>query len=201
MQMGFDHYLDLLHEQPGLFARLMSINEEFCVSWANAQLMAGASMIIYYDPVSSPTIIPRDLYLRTGYPIACRTIKRIQGATTTHFASGRCIPILEDVMKTGTVMISASISEDLTKIKTFCKDKLSIIGNLNGIEMRRWVPSQVETIVKDAISKGGAGGGFILSDNHGEIPYQVSDEILLEISAAVHRWGNYPLKWIETHGE
>ncbi len=41
------------------------------------------------------------------------------------------------------------------------------------------------------------GGGFILADNHGEIPWQVPDEMLLAIGDAVERWGRYPLDWIE----
>jgi uroporphyrinogen decarboxylase len=36
MQLGFDRYLELMHERPALFERLMRINEEFCVAWANA---------------------------------------------------------------------------------------------------------------------------------------------------------------------
>lgn len=43
----------------------------------------------------------------------------------------------------------------------------------------------------------GNGGGFILSDNHGEIPWQVPDEVLMAISEAVHKWGRYPLTWID----
>jgi uroporphyrinogen decarboxylase len=67
------------------------------------------------------------------------------------------------------------------------------MGNLNGIEMRRWSVEQAENHVKDLIAKAGAGGGFILSDNHGEIPFQVPDEVLMAISDSVHRWGKYPL--------
>ena len=62
MQMGFERYLDLILERPDLFERLMAVNEEFCVAWANAQLAAGATAICYFDPVSSPTIVPRELY-------------------------------------------------------------------------------------------------------------------------------------------
>jgi uroporphyrinogen decarboxylase len=62
--------------------------------------------------------------------------------------------------------------------------------------MRRWTPEQAELAVKRAIAKAGPGGGFILSDNHGEIPFQVSDEILLAIREAVDRWGRYPLHWL-----
>jgi uroporphyrinogen decarboxylase len=69
------------------------------------------------------------------------------------------------------------------------------LGNLNGIEMRRWTEQQAEEEVKKAIARGAPGGGFILADNHGEIPFQVPDEVLLAISEAVHTWGAYPLKW------
>ncbi|MGR8935731.1 MAG: methylcobamide--CoM methyltransferase MtbA, partial [Gammaproteobacteria bacterium] len=45
------------------------------------------------------------------------------------------------------------------------------------------------------IAKAGRGGGFILADNHGEIPWQVPEAILLAIGDAVERWGRYPLDW------
>ncbi len=48
--------------------------------------------------------------------------------------------------------------------------------------------------MKNIIHQAAKGGGFILSDNHGEIPYQVSEDILLEISEAVKKHGIYPIK-------
>jgi uroporphyrinogen decarboxylase len=48
--------------------------------------------------------------------------------------------------------------------------------------------------VKELIATLAPGGGFILSDQHGEIPWQVSDEVLLAISDAIHTWGTYPLR-------
>jgi len=196
MQMGFDRYIDLMYEQPGLFDRLMSVNEEFCVAWANAQLAAGATAIGYFDPVSSTTIIPREMYLKTGFRIARRTIARIVGPTATHMASGHCLPIVEDVARTGTAAIGVSVLEDLAEVKAASRGKLTVLGNLNGIEMRRWTPRQAEAAVKDAIARAGPGGGYILSDNHGEIPWQVPEEVLLAISEAVHKWGRYPLDWV-----
>ncbi|MCK4766305.1 MAG: uroporphyrinogen decarboxylase family protein [Candidatus Aminicenantes bacterium] len=193
MQMGFDKYFDLMYDQPSLFQQLMKINENFCVEWANAQLEAGATAIAYFDPVSSSTISSREMYLETGFEIAKRTIARIEGPTATHMASGRCLPILDDIAQTGTAIIGTSVLEDLTHMKTVCKNKLVVLGNLNGIEMRRWTPQQAETKVKEAIEKAGPGGGFILSDNHGEIPFQVPDEVLSAISTAVRRWGRYPI--------
>lgn len=47
--------------------------------------------------------------------------------------------------------------------------------------------------VRIAIEIAAPGGGFILSNNHGEIPFQVTDEVLMAISEAVLTYGKYPI--------
>jgi uroporphyrinogen decarboxylase len=197
MQLGFDHYLDLIHEEPDLLWRLAETNQELCVEWANAQLEAGATAICYFDPVSSTTIIPPALYRRTGLPIARQTLGRIAGPTVTHMASGRCLPIIDDIKQTGTKGVAVSVDEDLTALKRACGAELTVIGNLNGIEMRRWTPAEAEARAKQAIAAAARGGGYILSDNHGEIPAQVPDEVLRALVDATRRWGRYPLDWLD----
>ncbi|MAG98616.1 MAG: uroporphyrinogen decarboxylase family protein [Alphaproteobacteria bacterium] len=92
--------------------------------------------------------------------------------------------------------VGVSFSEDLCQVKAAARGRLTLVGNLNGVEMRRWTPEKAEEIVKDAISKAARGGGFILSDNHGEIPWQVPESVLEAQSNAIHKWGRYPLDWI-----
>lgn len=191
MQMGFDRYFDLIYEDRERFDQLMKLNEEFCINWANSQLEAGATAICYFDPVSSSTIIPRDIYLETGLMVAQKTLSKIKGPTATHFASGSSLPIIEDVAKTGTSAVGVSTFEDLGKLKEKSKGKISLIGNLNAIEMIRWTPEQTDSIVKDSIEKAAAGGGYILSDNHGEISWPVSHQRLLDIGKAVRKYSNY----------
>ncbi len=195
MQMGFDNYISLMYESPDLFNQLMKVNEEFCVSWANAQLEAGCTAICYYDPVSSTTISTKEMYLKTGFEVAKRTLARINGPTATHMASGRCLPIVDDIARTGTEIIGISGEEKLNELKSLCRGKLTTLGNLNGVEMRRWSQDQAEAEVKKAIKNGAPGGGFILCDNHGEIPWQVPDDVIMAISEAVHKWGQYPIHW------
>lgn len=197
MQLGFDRYIELIHEQPERFERLMRVNETFTVDWANAQLAAGATAICYFDPLSSTTNVPRALYLKTGQQVARRTLARIKGPTATHLASGRGETIIGDIADTGTAVVGVSALEDLGRLKVAAGGRVSLLGNLNGIEMRRWTAEQAEAAVKQAIAAAGRGGGFILSDNHGEIPWQVPDEVLLAIGDAVRRWGRYPLDWID----
>jgi uroporphyrinogen decarboxylase len=197
MQMGFGPYIELMYEQPARFARLMAVNQAFCVEWANAQLVAGATAIAYFDPVSSPSIIPREFYLKTGQRIATETLRRIHGPSAIHLASERGLDIADDIVASGAVGVGVSTLESLADWKSAARGRLTLLGNLNGVEMRRWSAAQVENEVKRAIAKAGHGGGFILADNHGEIPWQVPDEVLLAIRDAVDRWGRYPLDWVE----
>ncbi|MES9855426.1 MAG: uroporphyrinogen decarboxylase family protein [Sedimenticola sp.] len=197
MQMGFESYLNLIYQERERFQLLMALNEQFTVEWANAQLAAGAHAICYFDPVSSPTLIPRELYLETGFKVAKRTLPQINGPTATHLASGRCEAILPDLIETGTGVVGVSTDESLAELKTIAGGKLTLLGNLNGVTMRRWTVQEAEEQVKQAIASAGRGGGFILSDNHGEIPWHVSDEVLMAISDAAHKWGRYPLEWID----
>lgn len=194
MQLGFSRYFDLMHHHEKLFQRLMAVNSDFCVAWANAQLTAGATAICYFDPVSSPTIVSPDMSKKTGFPIAGKMISRIKGPVATHFASGNCIPVIDDLVATGTAAIGCSCKEDIKTVKAKCRGKLSVLGNLNGIEMRTWTPDRARENVRKIIRKAAKGGGFILSDNHGEIPWQVEDQILFAISNAVHEWGRYPIE-------
>jgi uroporphyrinogen decarboxylase len=193
MQLGFEKYLDLMYFHQELFEKLMQINEQFCVEWANAQLDAGATAICYFDPVSSTTNIPPDLYRKTGFEIAKRTLKQINGPTATHFASGRCLPIMDDVIETGTAIAGVSSLEDIGKLKCASSGKISLLGNLNGVEMCRWTKEEATHVVSDLIKNAGKSGGLLISDNHGEIPYLVKEETLFAISDAVEKFGYYPI--------
>lgn len=196
IQMGFDKYLDMIYEDKTSFERLMDTNIEFCINLANAQLEAGATAVVYFDPVSSLTITPRDLYLRTGYVATKKVLEGIKGPVVCHLASGRGLDRLDKIIELGFACATAGIEEDIKLVKEKCKNKITVVGGINALEMRNWSPEETEKNVKQVIAKAASGGGFILSDYHGEIPYQVPDDIIKAYSDAVHKWGRYPLDWI-----
>jgi uroporphyrinogen decarboxylase len=195
MQMGFERYVDLLYERPDAVERLMRVNEEFCVSWANAQLEAGADAIGYDDPLASPQLIPKEVYMKTGFEVARRCISRIKGAVLYHMASARCLPIVDELSRTGAACLGVSAEENLAELKKKCAGKIGVAGNLNGLEMRHWSQEQAEQAVEACIAAAGTGGGFVLTDNHGEIPWQVPFRVVSWISEAARKWGAYPLRW------
>lgn len=194
MQLGFEAYLDLLHSGDPAFDRLMEVNQRFCIDWANAQLAAGANAICYFDPLSSTTMLPLEKLRQTGFPIARETIAEINGPAGIHLASGRVLPSVDDLADTGAGMLGVSALEDLCEVKAACADRLAVLGNLNAIELARCSPERAREMVKETIRKGAPGGGFLLSDNHGEIPYQVSDEVLRAVVEAGRDYGRYPIR-------
>ncbi len=196
MQLGFEQYLRMVYETPDLLTSLLQINEQFCIAWANAQIQAGASVIVYFDPLSSPTILPKDIYLKLGFPIAKHVLQQVKGTMAIHLASGRTMGILEEIIQTGAIAVGVSCQENMREIKALVQKRLAILGNLNGIEMRTWTPQYAQRMVRDALAAAAPGGGYIMSDNHGEIPFQVSDDVLFAISVAAHTWGQYPLEWV-----
>ena len=196
MQMGFEKYLEILYFEPDNFHKLMQKNIEFCVSWANAQIKAGASAICYFDPLASHTIIDRETYIKTGFEVAKKTISLINGPTATHLASGIALPDINDIINTGTAILGFSSNDKIDEIKKASSNKICLLGNLNGIDMVNWDAKQTEFHIKNLIKGAGKNGGLLISDNHGEIPWQVPEEVLLAISEAVIKWGNYPLDWI-----
>lgn len=180
-----------MHERPALFNRLMQVNQEFCIAWANTQILAGATAICYFDALLSPSITA-GAHLETGFKIAQDTLARINSPSVIHMATAATLPVVEEVIAAGASVIGVGILDDLAKLKATCQGRLTILGNLNGIAMRRWTPQQVEKKVKEVIAQAAPGGGFILADN-GEIPWQVGEEVLTALSVAAHKWGRYPV--------
>jgi uroporphyrinogen decarboxylase len=193
VQLGFERCFNLIRERPALFDRLVSVNEDFCVSWANAQLASGATAIGYADPLASSTLIDPEVYRARGLLSDRRTIARIDGPVALNFASGRCASVLESILTTGAVALQVSAEEDIGEVKRAVAGRATLIGNLNGVAMRRWTAEDAEREVRRAIVAAAPGGRFVLADNHGEIPLQVGPDVLHAVADAVRRWGTYPV--------
>lgn len=194
LQLGFVEYLNLMNDQPELLAQLYRKNEHFVIEWGNAQLAAGANAIGYFDPMSSPTILPHEKFLEFGFPLMKKFMSSLNGPSATLLASGYSEPIFNQIAQTGSVIAGVAAKENLADVKKTANKRFTIMGNLNAIEMRTWSEKQAYEHVYNAIQAGAPGGGFILSDTHGEIPIQVPEQTLLAIVAATEEFGRYPIE-------
>lgn len=194
MQLGFQKYLELLYFNREAFNLLMRKNICFCAAWANALYGAGATDIGYSNPLASPAMIEKSTYLSTGYDVDRRTLAMINAPVAMHLGSGVTLPVIEELIATGVKALGFSASDDVAALKRAANGRICLLGNLNAIDMMNWDTVRVGSEIKKLLQAAGPGGGFILSDNHGEIPLQVPEDTLLEITEAVQRDGRYPLE-------
>ncbi len=92
----------------------------------------------------------------------------------------------------------ASAADDLSELKRNLNGTTSLVGNLNNIALASWTPAQAEAQVKRSIAAAGRGGGYLLCDQHGELPWDTPPAVMAAIVESAHRWGRYPLDWLET---
>lgn len=193
IQVGLGPWFDLLQDAPEVALRLVRVNEVFVASLANALLAAGASAVGLGEPLASPLLFPTARYRELGLPSLRRTIAAIRGPVAVSTASAPCAQVAENLVEAGAVAVGVSSSEDLGAVKRRLRGRAAVMGNLDGLRMRRWTASDAERAVRDAVAAAGAGGGFVLSEHHGEVPLQVPLRVLDDVAAAVCRVGLYPL--------
>ena len=193
MLVGFEGYLDLMHDDPEGFERLIEVTSRFCVRWANAQFAAGVTACGYFDPLSAVDLIEEKLWKRTGFRIAKQTLAAFAGPGALHLASGRGLGRVDRYADTGAAALGVSCLDDLAELARQCAGRLSLMGNLDGIRLARWTREEVDEHVRRAITAAAPGGGFVLADHHGEIPFQVPEETLHAVMESAQRWGRYPI--------
>lgn len=193
MLLGFARYLELMHEDREAFDRLMAVTTRFCVDWARAQLAAGATALGLFDPLSAVDITDGPRFEELVLPATRAAIGQIPGPVVLHLASGRGLARMDAYAATGAAGLGVSAQEDLAALKRQAAGRVALLGNLNGVTMARWTHEEAAEQVRDSVLAGAPGGGFVLADNHGEIPYQVEDDVLDAIVAAAKRWGTYPI--------
>lgn len=195
LQLGIGPWFEMIHEAPALARRLVQVNEAFCAAWASALLEAGASAVGLGEPLASPTMVPRRIYLDLGLPALRRTLAAIRGPVSVSTASASAAAVALDLVDAGAVGVGVSAQDDLAEVKRTLKGRAAVMGNLDGLRMRGWSAADAEREVRVAIAAAGPGGGFVLSEHHGEVPFQVPEEVLQAVAEAVRRWGSYPLTW------
>jgi uroporphyrinogen decarboxylase len=192
MLMGTEPWMELLFVEEQsvrdeVLPHLLDIMIEFVVAWANAQLAAGADAIVLADGMSSAAVLDRQLFLELALPVVKATVPRIRGAVI-HEGVGDLQPMLDLLLGTGVVGVILTSNDDLTTAKAEVGEQLTLIGNLNNIEMRRWSADDMRRRAEAALSQAAPGSGFILSAQGPEIPLGVPDDVIHAMVQAAHSW-------------
>ena len=192
MLLGLEKWLDLLlFGDKGTRDKLLDITQNFSVDWANAQLEAGADAIGFFDPLATADVMTRKQFLDFDLPVACNTIAKIKGPIVYAGAGGRFGHIFDLIPKTGAIGMVVSSNDSLAMAKQVVGSKINLVGNLNNIEMAGWNERKTEQEVTRCVKDAAKGGGYILADQHGELPYCVRDTVLQQIVKTAWKVGKY----------
>ena len=191
MQLGLPAWLTLLHERPDAAAHLARVNAAFCAAWANAQLAAGADAILVFEPLASPQLVEPRRWRALGAPATRAAIAAIRGPVLLGFGSAPALGVAAEALDLGPAALCAGAGDDLAALKACCRGRAMLIGGLDSLPLARGGPAAAEAAVRRALSAAGPGGGFLLSESHGEIAWSTPDETLLAAADAVRRWGTY----------
>ncbi len=196
MLMGTAGWMRLLYTprlRERYMQRLLDICEKFTVSWANAQLRAGAHVVVLADGMASATMIPEDVFAKHACGLIKRTIRQINGMVA-YEAVGRVEPYAHYYADSGAVAILIGEDDDIGVCKQALGGRVGVIGNVNNMKMRRWPPARVALMAKRAINAGMDGYGFILANQGPELPFDVGLEQIGALINAVEVYGRYEKK-------
>ena len=194
MLMGMERWLRLLlFGDAALRDRLVEVCSEFCVRWIRALAAAGADAVGYFDPMSSTDLTTQAQFRQWMLPTLRAITSRVPVALVFATAGGKNAHRVSEIAGAGAAAMVVSSRDDLASMKQEAQGKIALAGNLNNIAMAWWTPEQAAQEVKRCIAAGAPGGGYLLCDQHGELPWDVKPEALAAMVETAHAYGQYPL--------
>lgn len=191
MLIGTEPWFELLWEdeliREPIMNKVLNITKNFCISWCNAQLRAGADVVVLADGIASATCIMRNQFERYALPLIKETIHSIQG-TVVYEPVGHIEPFVDLLPQIGASLTILEYKDNIKKCKEILHGKMAVMGNLNNIEILHWNKETTSQKCLDLLDQVAPGGGFILSAQGPEIPWGTSDENIHAIVDSVKIW-------------
>ncbi len=189
--IGTEKWMELLWEDELLRGPIMrqclEICKDFCITWANAQLQAGADIVVIADGMASATCIMREQFEQFALPYIKKTISAIQGPVG-YEPLGRIEPFIDLLPDIGAKLLLLECEDNLANCKKALNGKMAIMGNINNIQMTHWTKQEAIQASQQALQQGAPGGGFILSNQGPEVPWDTPEEVIEAIVQSARNW-------------
>jgi len=143
----------------------MEFAAELCFDYLEPFIDAGVSMISLADPTASGDLISRDQFIEFPFPYLKRVADRIRarGIWVTVHICGNTTNRLDRIPEAGAHIMSVDYKVNLSDARRILDGKIAFAGNLNPVAiMQKETVQGVAAASRDAISKAGVTGGYIL---------------------------------------
>jgi uroporphyrinogen decarboxylase len=188
--LGLERTLYLALDDPLDLAQLMDFATAVVIRFGQAQLQAGAHLLMVFDPSASPAVVPPSFFRAFELPRLLRVFQALTAAGTAgnwlHIA-GPVAPILSDYAKAGVAVANfdymVSAAEARKRLPATCCD-----GNIKSLLFVEGSPVEVEAEAFKLLCAFADRRGFILSSGC-EIPPEAKPENVAALVKAAGREG------------
>jgi len=192
---GQEKFLMELVRKPDFVYDILKPASESSKRYGAAAVEYGADIAVVADPMASSSVISPKMFDEFAFsPIkdVSRSISDAGGIPSLHIC-GNTIPILEQMLDTGTRILELDYKVDLKFAKGLVGERVCIQGNIDPVDILLYgKPRDVERKAKECIEKAGEGGGFILSSGD-EVPLHAPFENVKAMVSAAKKYGQYPV--------
>ncbi|MFX1474619.1 MAG: uroporphyrinogen decarboxylase family protein [Promethearchaeota archaeon] len=172
---------------------LTRITTEASKSYVEANIRAGADVIVAADPTASSSLISPEMFKTLAAPcleeVLAVGVKN--GVIPALHVCGQTTPILELMCDTGAKILEIDHLVDLGKAKQEVGDRVCLQGNIDPTDLLlTGTPEAVEQAAKSCIEQAAAKGRFILSSGCEIPPLAPLPNIQAMVNAA-KKYGRY----------
>ena len=192
MLLGFEKWIDTIVSDQELAKNVVDYISKFSIELSNYMFENGASALGYFNPLAAPHMMFQKDYKIISLSTCKKYFKSIKGPAVYAFAGGKCMNLLNllvDEIEVPGVVISSS--DDLGEAKRQIGKNTLLFGNLDNISMTHWTQEKSEAEIIRCTKEAAEGGGYIITDHHGELSAGVDNQTLKDIIAARDRWSKY----------
>lgn len=175
MLMGMEPWLLLVMTEPQVAAELVARYADFAMDWAQSQLERGADVLVWFEPLASHEMLPGGICEALAGP-PLRQAFALGAPIVLHLASARTQRTIPFASAAGVSALSIGRADDPAKLAEAAAGKVALVGGIDGVALTRY--SEAELRAEVAAVRARFPRGLVMSDLHGEIPYQVHPGML-----------------------
>lgn len=199
--MGMENLLIAIITEPELVQAVVDMSVEVNLAMAKEIVARGARIVYTGDDYAGnrgPFMSPKH-FRELFYPGLRRVIGGFKelGLYVIKHTDGNLWPIMDMIVDSGIDCldpIDPQAGMDLAEVKARYGERIALKGNVDCAQtMTFGAPEDVMAETREALRKGAAGGGFILSSSN-SIHSSVKPENYLAMLQTLEKYGRYPIR-------
>ena len=197
MLVGMESLMAYFYEEPEFVREVLHRIMDFQLGIAKHYLACGVEMVHTGDdlgtqlgPLLSPSTV--DEFLRPEYERLFGLYKS-RGVMIHHHSCGKLDSVLDLFLDLGVDILNPiqATANDLGAVRRKTQGRMALLGGVSTDTVVKGPPQRIEEEVKSRILELGLNGGYFCAPDQG-MPWP--EEHRVALSAAVKRWGRYPLE-------